>query len=169
MRRFITFVCFSLAVLGCSLIVLVSIVAVGNALSRGLFGASIYGANDLLTMITFVGIIACFPLAMRERVHMRVTVLGDVMPLGPRLVIETFAGLLTLGFLAALALRFFVRAGDLTRYGEVSDIARVPLAPWWWVGAVLLAVSALVQLWVIVDNPRHYAEKAHSENGARND
>ena len=169
MHRIINTLSYALALVGCGLILLAALVAVGNALSRGVFGVSIYGANDLLLMITFVGITACFPLAMRERIHMRVTLLGDALGTTSRIVLDTFASLLTLVFLAALSLRFFIRARELARYHEVSDIAGVVLAPWWWAAAALLAAAAVVQMWIVSDNPRHYSKTGRLENGATDD
>lgn len=169
MSRIVNALSTALAIFGGGLIVLAAIVAVGNALSRGLFGLSIYGANDYLTMITFIGITACFPLAMRQRVHMRVTVLGGSRSKPVRIAIEMFASLLTLLFLVALAVRFFRRAVELGRYDEVTEIAGLVLAPWWWVAAGMLVAAVAVQIWVLFDDPRHYARLYNVKDGARSD
>lgn len=158
MRKIIDSSCHLLAVLGCGLILLTAAVAVGNAVMRRVAGLSLYGANDLLALIIFVGIAACFPLAMRARIHMRVTILGEALGGWARIALEVAASLVTLSFLAALAWQSMRRAQQLGRYGEVSEIAGIPLAPWWWAAAVLIGAAALIQLWVAADDFGHYRE-----------
>lgn len=154
MRMFVDRISTALACAGCAMILLCAALAVGNAAMRGAVQASIYGLNDTLALLLFVGVVACMPKANAAQSHMRVTLLGEALGGTGRRLVETFAHLLTFAFFAVLAGKSLGQAAELGRYDEVSDIAEIPLAPFWWVAAALLLVAALVQLWVLLDTLR---------------
>lgn len=151
MRKLAQTVSDFLALIGCGAILLTAVLAVGNALIRGATGMSLYGANELFALTIFVGIAACFPLAMFERAHMRVTIVGDALRPGLRNAIELFAAIATAMFLMALCWQAGKRTLQIVRYGEISEIAGIPLAPWWSAAVILLGFAVPMQIYVIIE------------------
>lgn len=153
-----------LAIVGSGVILLCAIVAVVNALMRGAIGASIYGVNDILALMIFVGITACMPKAIHGGEHMQVTMLGNLLGVRLRIIVESFAAILTLIFFGGLAYKAVGQAMKLGRYNEVSEIAAVPLAPFWWTGSAMLIAAALVQFWVLCDTWRRVRQDPKHES-----
>lgn len=122
---------------------------------RSLFDTSIYGVNDLVLLIVFVAIAASFPIAMRDRQHMRITILGSSLFKGRHIKkFDFFSGLFTLAFLVLLTIEFAKKAQKITEYGNVSEIALIPLAPWWWCATIFLGGAVLLQLEVLLNDLR---------------
>ncbi|RVU85625.1 TRAP transporter small permease subunit [Leucothrix sargassi] len=118
---------------------------------RSIVGTSIYGVNDFVLLIVFVAVSASFPIAMRERQHMRITLLGDSLSKGKHIKkFDFLSGLFTLAFLVLLAMEFAKKAQKVTEYGSVSEIATIPLAPWWWCATIFVIGAALLQLEVVL-------------------
>lgn len=118
---------------------------------RSLFGTSIYGVNDLVLLIVFVAIAASFPIAMRDRQHMRITLLGDSLFRGRHIKkFDVFSGLFTLAFLVLLANEFAKKSQKMSEYENVSEIALIPLAPWWWCATIFIIGAVLLQLEVVL-------------------
>lgn len=118
---------------------------------RSIFGTSIYGVNDFVLLIVFVAVSASFPIAMRERQHMRITLLGDNLFGGRHIKkFDVFSGLFTLAFLILLAQEFVKKSLKTSEYGNVSEIALIPLAPWWWGASLLVCGAALIQAQIVL-------------------
>jgi hypothetical protein len=76
-----------------------------------------------------------------------VTFLGDA--LGLKRWLEAFASLVTLVVFTGFALQFFLFTLDLQASGRVTSTILMPVAPWWWVTAVILITTVPVQMWVV--------------------
>ena len=64
-------------------------------------------------------------------------------------LVELFAGTAILSFSAPFAWQFALRAMMLAKIGEGSQLLQIPMAPFWWIGARLMAAAALAQCLLI--------------------
>jgi TRAP-type C4-dicarboxylate transport system permease small subunit len=70
--------------------------------------------------------------------------------------LELSAMALTLAFYCVLSWQVLVYANELAAGGRVTEIIRIPLAPWWWATSALLALCAVVQAVVLVARLRQF-------------
>ena len=131
----------------------VSALTVLDVLLRWLFSAPILGLNDVVLLVTTVGVTCCFPSAMAERQHMRVTAAGRVIAgrHGHNLF-EAVGSVVTLGFFALMAWQFVKKAEQFTRYGDHSPLLHIPVGPFWWVAAAAFVMAALAQAIIVADD-----------------
>ena len=92
-----------------------------------------------------VVITACIPASLAFKQNISVTILGSIC--GPRvnLLLEVFAGVLTLLFVALIAWQFFPYAAALRETGERTWVLAWPVWPWWMFAAVMLVLGVVTQ------------------------
>jgi hypothetical protein len=66
--------------------------------------------------------------------------------------------LITLIFYGLLGWQVFVYANELTADGRVTEIIKIPMAPWWWATSALLGLCTVVQAVVLVARLRSYGK-----------
>jgi TRAP-type C4-dicarboxylate transport system permease small subunit len=136
-----------LAILG------VSILTVIDVLLRWLADAPILGVNDIILLVTTVGVSACFASGMAERQHMRVTASGRVI--GGRIghnLFEVIGSLITLGFFGVMVWQFVKRSYNFTIFGDYSTLLHIPVGPFWWAATFAFGVAAIAQFIVVLDD-----------------
>jgi TRAP-type mannitol/chloroaromatic compound transport system permease small subunit len=132
-------------------VLLIAAIVVVDVLMRALFDHPILAVDDLNPFNIAVAIAAFFPLCMVGRHFVTIRFLGR--GLGPRahLLLEVFGALATLLVFALYGWQLMRYAWNVTNNGLASGILEVPQAPWWWIVALILAFSVLVQAAVVVD------------------
>lgn len=136
-----------LAILG------VAILTVVDVLLRWLADAPILGINDVILLVTTVGVSACFASAMAERQHMRVTASGAFI--GGRIghnLFELVGSLTTLGFFGVLVWQFIKRSYNFTVFGDYSTLLHIPVGPFWWAATLAFGVAAAAQAIIVLDD-----------------
>ncbi|MFU8778337.1 MAG: TRAP transporter small permease [Roseovarius sp.] len=153
-----------LAAAAALLVLCLSFLTVTDVLMRWLINTSIRGMSDM-TLIAVIMITAlCFPICSREGGHVRITLLGAVLPrLGARIV-ELFSNTVTLVFLGAIAWQAFQLMVEHHRHGQVTSVLNIGLGPIWAIAAVALGVTALIQLYLLL---RHLSGR-ELEQGTKN-
>ena len=112
------------------------------------------GINEVLALILPVTIVACFPAGLAARGHLTITFLRS--GISPRLAfaLHVIGHLFLLLVFVALAWRVAGYAEMLGLRGAQTTILKLPIAPVFWIVAVLLGISALVQLSVLISEAR---------------
>ena len=132
----------SLGVLG---MLLIAFATIADVLSRWLFSVAITGMEEMASMALAVAVSACLPAGAAQRVNVTVELLSGRVSERTTARLKLFGALVLLVFYAALALRVGAYAAELTaRHGTTVYLA-LPIAPFLWVVAAFLAVTALVQ------------------------
>ena len=123
------------------------------------------GVNEVLALILPITIVACFPAGLAFRGHLTINFLKTSF--SPRLAfaLHVAGHFLLFAVFAILAWRVAIYAGVLGQRSAQTTILRWPIAPAFWTVAGLLALSAIVQLYVVVSEARRGWLPANSEAG----
>jgi len=112
---------------------------------RWLFSQPIQGVNDVSAVVMAVVISACIPASLAFKQNISVTILGTICGERVNLLLEVFAGVLTLLFVALIAWQFFPYAAALRETGERTWVLAWPVWPWWMFAAFMLTLGVVTQ------------------------
>jgi TRAP-type transport system small permease protein len=117
-----------------------------DVVSRYIFNWPLRGAFELTELGLLVLIFAGLPLASRRGEHVTLDFIDR--PLGPRLadiwrrVVEVIVGLVILG----LSWQIWLKAGKIYGYGDVTDVLRVPVGPFVYLMALMVAITGVIHM-----------------------
>lgn len=109
------------------------------------------GLYDIKEVCFAVIVSSCFPLGLIEGNHVTVRILRRVLPRIAGRLLDLLGATVTLVFFALATAAFAAAAADLSDAGRTTFSLELPMAPWLWVIAAMLAVSVLVQAAVVFD------------------
>ena len=117
-----------------------------DVISRYIFNWPLRGAFELTELLLLTLIFAGLPLASRTDEHVTLDFID--MALGPggrallRRLIDLVCGLVILG----LAWRVWIKAGKIAAYGDTTEVLRIPVGPFVYFMAAMVAVTGVVHL-----------------------
>ena len=117
---------------------------------RWLFNSPIDGIADIAPLVVAIVISSFFPIALAGRHHISINFLGSLLTPRPRAWLETLVALVTLVFFVLLAWQFILYAIDLHESGQTTWAIRMPVAKWWMVVSLFMALCVVVQVNVFV-------------------
>jgi TRAP-type C4-dicarboxylate transport system permease small subunit len=125
-----------------------------DVVSRYVFNWPLRGAFEVTELLLLTLIFAGLPLASRADEHVTLDfidmALGDRGRLLLRRLVDLACGLLILG----LAWRVWIKAGKIAGYGDTTEVLRLPVGPFVYFMAVMVAVTGIVHLAkVLFPNP----------------
>src|SRR5580765_6437392 len=133
---------FSAAILLFCLMMLTTADVVG----RYIFNWPLRGAFELTELMLLTLIFAGLPLASRADEHVTLDfidmALSDRGRLLLRRLVDLVCGLLFLG----LAWRVWIKAGKIAGYGDTTDVLRIPVGPFIYFMALMVAITVVVHL-----------------------
>ena len=137
------------ALAGFSGLVVIGALTMLDGLARQFGLPRLPGFGDITQMFFAIIIASCFPAGLLHNQNISVTFLGKA--LGPRAEawLEVFASLVTLIVFALLTYQFLLMTMDYQATGRVTPTILVPVAPWWWVTTVIIALCLPVQIWMV--------------------
>ena len=117
-----------------------------DVIGRYVFNWPIRGAFELTELLLLTLIFAGLPLASRADEHVTLDfidlLLGNSGRLLLRRFVDLFCGLLFLG----LAHRVWIKADKIAGYGDTTEVLRVPVGPFVYFLAIMVAVTGIVHL-----------------------
>lgn len=119
-----------------------------NVVRRYVFGDSVYGVFELIEMGMVLVVFLAMAFCGRTGGHVAVDVFTHVLPRGFWRVTDGVIRLICAAAFGLLAWRAVDEAADTARYGDTSNLLRLPETPFWWVvagGAGLAAVAFAVE------------------------
>jgi tripartite ATP-independent transporter DctM subunit len=131
---------------------------------RYFFNAPIEGLDEAVQFLMAVVITATLPAGIALRNHITIDFLSGT--LGPRseAVVAAIGGALVLAFMALLAGHFGVYANRLMLRQEVTLIAGIPVAPFWWAVTGLIGVCVPIQAVVFLTQAREAVERLAAQD-----
>jgi TRAP-type transport system small permease protein len=121
-----------------------------DVVSRYIFNWPIRGAFELTELLLLTLIFAGLPLASRADEHVTLDfidmLLGSSGRLRLRRFVDLVCGLLFLG----LAYRVWIKADRIAGYGDTTEVLRVPVGPFVYFMAVMVAVTGIVHLTKVI-------------------
>jgi TRAP-type transport system small permease protein len=124
-----------------------------DVIGRYLFNSPLRGAFEITELLLLTLIFAGLPLASRADEHVALDFIDMVLTPGGRLfvrrLVDLICGLLILG----LAWRVWIKAGKIAGYGDTTEVLRLPVAPFVYFMAVMVAITAIVHLVKVIFPP----------------
>jgi TRAP-type transport system small permease protein len=121
-----------------------------DVVGRYVFNSPIRGAFEVTELLLLALIFAGLPLASRADEHVTLDfidmVLGNRGRLLLRRLVDLVCGLLVLG----LAWRVWIKAGKIAGYGDTTEVLRLPVGPFVYFMALMVAVTGIVHLFKLV-------------------
>ena len=121
-----------------------------DVIGRYIFNWPLRGAFELTELLLLTLIFAGLPLASRADEHVTLDfidmVLSDKGRLLLRRLVDLVCGLLFLG----LAWRVWIKAGKIAGYGDTTEVLRVPVGPFVYFMAVMVAITGIVHLTKVI-------------------
>jgi TRAP-type C4-dicarboxylate transport system permease small subunit len=140
----------ALAIAGLALLLVFAALTLADGLMRGLAKAPIDAVRDLGGLAIAVAVATCFPLAFLRQSNITIAFIDSIVGRRAALWCDAFAAVVTTAVMAAFAWQFFIYAGTLARYGEVTAMLRVSKAPFWYAADAIFWLTVMVQLLVTV-------------------
>src|SRR4051794_3059149 len=117
-----------------------------DVIGRYIFNWPLRGAFEITELLLLALIFAGLPLASRADEHVSLDFIDHLFGEGGRLLLRRLVdfacGLLFLG----LAWRVWIRAGKIAGYGDTTEVLRVPVGPFVYFMAVMVALTGVVHL-----------------------
>src|SRR4029453_10223751 len=121
-----------------------------DVVSRDIFNWPIRGAFELTELLLLTLIFAGLPLASRADEHVTLDfidmLLGNSGRLPLRRFVDLFSGLLFL----RRACRVWIKADRIAGYGDTTEVLRVPVGPFVYFMAIMVAVTGIVHLTKVI-------------------
>ncbi len=128
---------------------LIASVTIADVILRALFGKPIAGMNEITEVFFPVAIAACFPAGLTQRVHITVDLLADKFGEKMTAWLKFLGAVILFWMFALLAWRLGAISEELTATRNSSTILEIPIWPFIWMVAVLVALGAVFQFAVI--------------------
>jgi TRAP-type C4-dicarboxylate transport system permease small subunit len=117
-----------------------------DVISRYIFNWPLRGAFEITELLLLALIFAGLPLVSRADEHVTLDFIDALLGArGRRLlrrIVDLACGLLILG----LAWRVWIKAGKIAGYGDTTDVLRIPVGPFVYFMALMVAITAVVHL-----------------------
>jgi TRAP-type C4-dicarboxylate transport system permease small subunit len=140
---------FSAAVLLFGLMMLTT----ADVIGRYVFNWPLRGAFEITELTLLVLIFAGLPLASRANEHVSLDfidmILGERGRLTLHRLVDLVCGLLILG----LAWRTWIKAGKIAGYGDTTEVLRIPVGPFVYFMAIMVALTGIVHLAKVIFPP----------------
>ncbi len=119
----------------------------------------------MLALLIYCGL----PLVSVRREHIVIDTLDPFFSRGFKRLLDVIAEILCAVVFGGIAVLVFQRAQRIAGYGDTTTVLRLPLAPVAYVMAVMLALTALIHLWLIFvpQVPRQAADVGADLHDAR--
>jgi TRAP-type C4-dicarboxylate transport system permease small subunit len=124
-----------------------------DVVGRYIFHWALRGAFEITELLLLTLIFAGLPLASRADEHVTLDFIDMVLSERGRLrlrrLVDLVCGLLFLG----LAWRVWIKADKIAGYGDTTEVLRLPVGPFVYFMAVMVAVAGIVHLAKVVFPP----------------
>ena len=136
-----------LGIASAATLTMMMIVTVADVVLRYLFAAPIRGAFELTELGLLVLIFAGLPLVSRADEHVTMDFIDRALPPRARLVFVRIVHALTAAVMLALTWLMWLKADKIAAYADTSESLKIPLAPFVYFMAVMIATTGAIHLW----------------------
>ena len=127
-----------------------------DVIGRYLFNRPVNGGFEV-TEIMLAALIYCgLPLVSARREHIVIDTFDPFFSRRFKRALDVIAEILCTIAFGGMAVLIFQRAERIAGYGDTTSVLKLPLAPFAYIVAVMIAITALIHLWLIfVPHPAH--------------
>jgi len=136
----------ALAVIGLGALLCFAVMTMADGLLRFFLARPIDAVRDVGGLVAAFAVACCIPVAIIERSNITIRLLSSVI--GPRAgrVADLAAAILVEIVLLLMTWQFVIFANQARLTGTATWMLRIPAAPFWSAVAVVLGISALLQI-----------------------
>jgi tripartite ATP-independent transporter DctM subunit len=135
---------FALIAVVCILIIAFSTVT--DVILRNFFGKSLYGLNEIATLLVAVGVSTCLPFGLANGAALTVDLLLSQMPDRFRSWMGVFSTVLIAIFFGLMSWRVWLAALKIVENGETTLMTDLPKGPFFMAMAIAFGVASLIQI-----------------------
>jgi TRAP-type C4-dicarboxylate transport system permease small subunit len=117
-----------------------------DVIGRYVFNWPIRGAFELTELLLLTLIFAGLPLASRADEHVTLDFIDMLLGNSGRLLLRRFVDLVCGLLFLGLAYRVWIKADRIAGYGDTTEVLRVPVGPFVYFMAIMVAVTGIVHL-----------------------
>lgn len=128
------------------------LITVVDVVMRYLFAAPIRGAFELTELGLLVLIFAGLPLVSRADEHVTMDFIDRALPPRARMAYLRLVHVLTAAVMLALAWLMWLKAGKIAEYADTSQSLGIPLAPFVYFMAIMIATTGAIHVWKALIN-----------------
>jgi TRAP-type C4-dicarboxylate transport system permease small subunit len=154
----------ALGLLSASILFFMMALTTVDVVGRYVFNKPVNGGFEV-TEIMLAALIYCgLPLVSARREHIVIDTLDPFYSAGLKRALDVIAEILCTVVFGGLAVLIYERAERIASYGDTTTVLRLPLAPVAFVMAVMIAITAVIHLWLIfVPHKAHRAADAAAD------
>jgi TRAP-type C4-dicarboxylate transport system permease small subunit len=136
----------ALAVFGLGALLCFAVMTMADGLLRFFFARPIDAVRDVGGLVAAFAVACCIPVAIVERSNITIRFLSTIV--GPRAawLADVLAAVLVEIVLVLMTWQFVIFAGQALATGTATWMLRIPSAPVWGAVAIILGISALLQI-----------------------
>jgi TRAP-type C4-dicarboxylate transport system permease small subunit len=136
-----------LGIASAATLMMMMLVTVADVVLRYLFAAPIRGAFELTELGLLVLIFAGLPLVSRADEHVTMDFIDRALPPRAHVFFVRIVHALTAAVMFALAWLMWLKAGKIADYADTSESLKIPLAPFVYFMAVMIATTGAIHVW----------------------
>jgi len=126
-----------------------------DVVMRYLFNRPIRGGVEVAEMMLLVLIFAGLPLVSHADEHVTMDFIDRMLPPAARLVLERAVHAVCAAVMFFLTWQVWLKAGKVAAYGDVTDVIRIPIAPFIYFMAAMTVLTGVVHVFrVFFPSPR---------------
>jgi len=136
-----------LGIVSAATLTMMMMITAADVVLRYLFAAPIRGAFELTELGLLVLIFAGLPLVSRADEHVTMDFIDRVLPPRARMLFVRVVHALTAAVMLVLAWLMRLKAGKIADYADTSESLQIPLAPFVYFMAIMIATTGLIHVW----------------------
>jgi TRAP-type C4-dicarboxylate transport system permease small subunit len=121
-----------------------------DVVGRYIFNWPLRGAFEITELLLLTLIFAGLPLASRADEHVTLDFIDRPLSEAGRLRLRRFVDLVCGLLFLGLAYRVWIRADKIATYGDTTDVLRVPVSPFVYFMAIMIAITGIVHLLKVI-------------------
>jgi TRAP-type C4-dicarboxylate transport system permease small subunit len=129
------------------------VLTTADVVGRYILNSPIRGAFEITELLLLTLIFAGLPLASLADEHVTLDFIDMILGQGGRLMlrrlVDLICGLLILG----LAWRTWIKASKIEGYGDTTEVLRIPVGPFVYFMAIMVAITGIVHLAKVIFPP----------------
>ena len=139
-----------LGVAASAILLAMMLLTVVDVVARYVFSRPVRGAFEITELLLLSLIFAGLPLASRAGEHVTLDFVDLALPPWGRRLLRRLIDLVCGVILLGLAWRVWVKADKIAGYGDTTEVLRLPVSPFVYVMALMVAITAVVHLAKVV-------------------
>jgi len=143
----------ALGVAASAILFVLMVITFADVVSRYVLNAPWRGTFEITELMLLVLIFAGLPLVSHADEHVTMDFIDKMISSGVRDVLRRLVDAICAGVMFFLAWQVWIKAGRLAGYGDTTDVMRIPVSPFVYFMAVMVALTGLVHLYRLLVPP----------------